>query len=97
VRQHDPHGNRWNDISFYNESGNFLGPAIFNTKQRAQEYFDMKVKCLRVWQVLRTLSLLLLVAAMTRIRYENKKNQMMIIKTRIMIREEKRVKQNHQK
>jgi hypothetical protein len=40
VRQHDPHANRWNDISFYNESGNFLGPAIFNTKQGAQEYFN---------------------------------------------------------
>jgi hypothetical protein len=25
-------------VSLYNESGNFLGPAIFDTKQEAQEY-----------------------------------------------------------
>jgi hypothetical protein len=38
VRQHKPHKNKWNDVSLYNESGNFLGPAIFNTKREAQEY-----------------------------------------------------------
>jgi hypothetical protein len=38
IRQHKPHKNKWNDVSLYNESGNFLGPAIFNTKREAQEY-----------------------------------------------------------
>jgi hypothetical protein len=38
VRQHNPLNNKWYDVSHYNESGNFLGPAIFNTKQEAIEY-----------------------------------------------------------
>jgi hypothetical protein len=38
VKQHDPFNNQWKSISHYSKSGNFLGPAIFETEQEAQEY-----------------------------------------------------------
>lgn len=38
VRQRNPLNNKWYDVSRYSESGNFLGPAIFDTKREAQEY-----------------------------------------------------------
>jgi hypothetical protein len=38
VKRHDPFNKRWNNISHYSESGNFLGPAVFETEQEAQQY-----------------------------------------------------------
>jgi hypothetical protein len=38
VKQHNPSNKQWHTISYYNESGNFLGPAIFDTERQAQEY-----------------------------------------------------------
>jgi hypothetical protein len=41
VKQHNPFNKQWHTISNYNESGNFLRPAIFETKQEAQEYLEL--------------------------------------------------------
>jgi hypothetical protein len=41
VKQHNPFNKQWHTISNYNESGNFLGPAFFETKQEAQEYLEL--------------------------------------------------------
>ena len=40
VKQHNPFNKQWHTISHYNKSGNFLGPAIFETKQEAQDYLE---------------------------------------------------------
>jgi hypothetical protein len=41
VKQHNPFNKQWHTISYYNKSGNFLGPAIFKTEQEAEEYLDL--------------------------------------------------------
>jgi hypothetical protein len=40
VKQYDPFNKRWKNISHYSKSGNFLGQAIFETEQEAQEYLE---------------------------------------------------------
>ena len=92
VRQHKPHKNKWNDVSFYNESGNFLGPAIFNTKREAEEYLKQYES--------RMLAHLAGVNNNTTPNNQKKKgggNQiMMAILRRITIREENQVEESQQ-
>ena len=40
VKQHNPFNKQWHTISYYNKSGNFLGPAIFEKEQEAQNYLE---------------------------------------------------------
>ena len=86
-------------MSLYNESGNFLGPAIFDTKQEAQEYLKQYESKM--------------LARLTSIKDSNKdknnhekqqkqQNQkkrgedQMVIKRKIMIREENQVDDQQQ-
>ena len=40
VKQYDPFNKLWNSKSHYSKSGNFLGPAVFETEQEGQEYLE---------------------------------------------------------
>jgi hypothetical protein len=40
VKQYDPFNKLWKSISHYSKSGNFLGQAVFETEQEAQEYLE---------------------------------------------------------
>ena len=48
MKQHNPFNKQWHTISYYNRSGNFLGPAIFETEQEAQGYLEEYKKKLLV-------------------------------------------------